>query len=615
MIRPLLLSFILVSSTAFGQITQTPVADGRADISARAPKSQGVQPELQSQPAAQREERRILPQSVQHRAGFGEMIIGNTQYDLQTNNSLKERVALSGNDVSAVWIQSLQVDPFTDRGSGYNSSADAGDNWGDLPSDRLESLRTGWTNIVRTANGREVVICHDFPTSLYQLHRDAGESSWVETSIETNVPQGVGWPSATAGGPDGNSIHMVYVTMTPAFQTDVPALDYEGMAWALLYSRSTDAGETWDLHEVLLDEINADFFRNVPLDGYAIHSRGDKVAFGIFNDFGDSVVMISEDNGDTWTKQTLVDFPVDLYDLVETTDIIDLDEDGVPDVIPSTGRAGAVFIDQDMHVHAAWGQMLVEDDLTGDDQFLFYPYTDGLAYWNDTMEENTSMDVSFVVDYDESGELELTDEYGGYGLAGLLTMPQFAQDAEGDLYISYSGTTESHATGTENYRHVYILKSEDGGETWSDPVDATPDEEYIGYECVYANMAHDVDDRLHIVYQRDDNPGNTFSANPDPVDLQDIVYLYVTSDLDITSVEEVDVDFEVFPNPASTEISIQADANLGMYSITDLSGRVVLRGNLSGLNAVLDIEGLHAGGYLLSVLTDKGIVSQRFIKE
>jgi hypothetical protein len=55
-----------------------------------------------------------------------------------------------------------------------------------------------------------------------------------------------------------------------------------------------------------------------------IYAKGDKVAFAEFNDFGDSFIMISDDNGTTWSKRILVDFPVDMY-VVDTG--IDLDND------------------------------------------------------------------------------------------------------------------------------------------------------------------------------------------------------------------------------------------------------------------------------------------------
>ena len=47
-------------------------------------------------------------------------VIGLTQYDLQTNAAIDDRIAGSGDAVSASWTMSLEITPFDDRGTGYN---------------------------------------------------------------------------------------------------------------------------------------------------------------------------------------------------------------------------------------------------------------------------------------------------------------------------------------------------------------------------------------------------------------------------------------------------------------------------------------------------------------
>ena len=66
---------------------------------------------------------------------------------------------------------------------------------------------------------------------------------------------------------------------------------------------------------MIFSELDSSAFFAFSGDTYAIHSRGNTVAFAAFNDFADSFVMISQDNGDTWEQQLLVDFPVDLYEV------------------------------------------------------------------------------------------------------------------------------------------------------------------------------------------------------------------------------------------------------------------------------------------------------------
>ena len=47
-------------------------------------------------------------------------IIGLTQYDLQTNAAIDDRLVGSGSAVSAGWNMSLETGTFPDRGTGYN---------------------------------------------------------------------------------------------------------------------------------------------------------------------------------------------------------------------------------------------------------------------------------------------------------------------------------------------------------------------------------------------------------------------------------------------------------------------------------------------------------------
>ena len=86
-------------------------------------------------------------------------IIGITLYDLQSNASIDDRMAGSGDAVSAAWTQSLETGAFDDRGTGYNFYD--GELWGEQPLERLEDVRVGWPSILHMGNGTEVVITHE----------------------------------------------------------------------------------------------------------------------------------------------------------------------------------------------------------------------------------------------------------------------------------------------------------------------------------------------------------------------------------------------------------------------------------------------------------------------
>ena len=46
--------------------------------------------------------------------------------------------------------------------------------------------------------------------------------------------------------------------------------------------------------------------------------------------------------------------------------------------------------------------------------------------------------------------------------------------------MSYSALMESHSSGVQSYRHIYIVRSEDGGVTWNsdNACNVTPDADF-----------------------------------------------------------------------------------------------------------------------------------------
>jgi hypothetical protein len=537
---------------------------------------------------------------------YTEWIVGNTYYDLQSNSSVMPRLSNLDGDMAGVFTMSSQPSGYTDRGTGYAVSTN--EFWSESPTERIESIRTGWPSLLQLGDGSEVVISHDFPTQLVLLKRaQTGTGAWTESILTHNVPEGISWNRAVAGGSDGNTIHLIAITMPGANQTAEPPLTYQGLDGALLYSRSQDGGETWDIDNLVIPGIDSTFFIGFSADQYAIHARGNKVAIASFDDFADSFVLISEDNGDTWTKKTLVDFPVDLY----TGDdfIIDLDEDLLADTLYNTDNSGAVFIDNDGITHVTWGNMYYLDDVLGDDQWSYFPFTDGLAYWNESMEENTWETIALSQDLDENEVLDIIDV--GLYFMSLTSMPQIAEDASGNLYVSYSGIVESHSTGSQNFRHLHIVKSSDGGTSWTEPVDCTPDLDFIGLENVFASMSPVVDDYVHLLFQRDDEPGLAVRGDLDPPTFNDIVYFRITPDLVVEEVvgleESTLAEVQIYPNPAGQYLVVDPGEYNVQFRLLDLKGKIVLEQAVRGRQS-LDLSGLSAGFYIAQM--QRGVAVQ-----
>ncbi len=73
---------------------------------------------------------------------------------------------------------------------------------------------------------------------------------------------------------------------------------------------------------------------------------------------------------------------------------------------------------------------------------------------------------------------------------------------------------------------------------------------------------------------------------------------------------------QVYPNPAHNSVNVRlADDGGTTYRavITDRVGRTILERTISGADA-LDVNALETGIYQLSILTDSGLLTQRFVK-
>ena len=331
-------------------------------------------------------------------------IIGLTQYDLQSNYAVDDRVYSSGDGISAGWIQSLETSPFSDRGTGYNYKAPGPDmDWGEIPYDRIEDVRIGWPSLGHLANGSEFALSHGSTGGLVFATRDAvGSGVWTTNTLPA-LPDETGndiwhlWPRATVGGADGNTIHAICIT-APEGNGGVL---YNGQDGALIYMRSTDGGANWDMQTFAELDTSA-FAGGFVADSYAIHAEGETVAFAVFNGFYDTFAMISEDNGATWSYEAIVDFPVDNY-VLDSGALLDTT---IADAVDASGnamffnadRAGDVLVDEAGGVHVFFGAMFYADSDTTDGTSSYYPYTNGLEYWRNDMGPDTTVTIAYAYD-------------------------------------------------------------------------------------------------------------------------------------------------------------------------------------------------------------------------
>lgn len=477
-----------------------------------------------------------------------ETMIGNTTYDLQSNGSVMDRIIKHSSGISAAWTMSQQYSSsYTDRGTGY--AYHDGSSWvTSMPQTRLESSRCGWPSMLTTSTGKEMVVAHNTANSYFQMtHRPTlGTGSWTEQIVSsvdslTGNYRDLVWNRTAVGGINEQTLHMVGVTAP----TGLAGTVYNGLDGALLYYRSQDEGVTWDIQDLQLPTVDSSNFLRFGGDSYAIDAQGETVVVAYFNDFGDSFIMKSSDNGNTWTRTNFIDFPVDKY---AADDGLDLDSNGVFDMVYSTDNYGSVILDANNMAHIFTGNMrYLDDDLT-DGNYSYFPLTNGLLYWNESMgadvtppyphANDTDLWYSDAVqviaqarDLNCDGIVAGIDSNGTYAIyySSLSSFPSAGITSNGDIYVTFSAYTEDADDGTQVFRHVNLIRSTDGGMTWSEPIDVTPHTMWSGMqECVFASMVEEINNnQIEFIYQKDFYPGLAVRGDEDLIDNNEIIFVEV----------------------------------------------------------------------------------------
>ncbi|MBC8047306.1 MAG: hypothetical protein H7Y00_10950, partial [Fimbriimonadaceae bacterium] len=217
-------------------------------------------------------------------------IIGNTTYDVQTNNGSKNRIIVyDDGTISTVWTGSTDpttVSPtFSDRGTFYNRFD--GTSWGAYPTERIEDVRTGFVEILKVDDhevsmGHYAVTASEFNIRLF-ANEEPGGTTWTETGGSAEVTGLWAFTHCPEGTDD---IYIVAANLNPPTQFN--------------FSRSDDGGETWSvLNSELPFLTTADGIPSVAgaAESYQIRTHGSDVyvLFGMTN--SDLVLLHSNDYG------------------------------------------------------------------------------------------------------------------------------------------------------------------------------------------------------------------------------------------------------------------------------------------------------------------------------
>ncbi len=562
-----------------------------------------------------------------------EAIIGTTYYDLQTNTSMQNRLYVYPDGTAAgVFTFGMDHPNFAnDRGTGYNYYD--GTDWGPYPTEKIEDTRCGWPAYAPLGENGEIVVTHSGNIDiglLFNKRAEKGTGDWTQFTFQGPDGHDLLWPRMTTGGVDHSVIHLLAIT-TPEGNGGTP---YEGLDGAVLYSRSSDGGATWDIENLLFDELSSDIYSSWDGDTYEIQAKGDVVAFLIGDSWRDLVLMKSTDGGETFEKTTIWD---NLYKDWSTGTVTDT-------FYCADGAKSLTFDNNDM-VHVAFGiNRALSIDGTAQSWF---PGVDGLGYWNENrptfsdnkhsldpynhpdseLEDNYSL-IGWTQDYNGNGEIEILWDNIALYYIGISSQPQIHVDEQNKVFIGYSSVTETFDDGVQTFRHLWMRTSPDLGTTWGDFHHLTSDLIHIFDENVFPSIASYSDDAVYLTWQTDDQPGLAVRGDEDPYGENSIRFMKIYK-ADVVGVKETknilsqtDVS-QNFPNPFNENSTIivnlneKADLSLEVINITGQKVyELKTRNGSIGAN-VLTIDGsnLTSGVYFYTVKAGDSSVTKKMIIE
>jgi len=561
--------------------------------------------------------------------------VGATTWDAQTYGCMPSRIYADndGNPVATWLFGSDLTGAFPERGTARNVRGTSG--WPNV-SGRIENVRTGFPAAVRLGDGTEIVVSHvTLPSGLLAVHvarKEPGQTTWSESNLA--LPQNIGslWPRVAVGGFDKNTVHVIAISTPGANGGKL----YQGVVnGQLFYWRSTDGGLNWDKNQVVIPGLDSSKVKILQADSYTIDANGETVGVAVFPDWNDLMVFKSFDNGDNWEKIVVNDFPDKLENFKPAVgNSYDIDDIGYTDpnapdsaklAIFSSDGFGALLIDDASQAHVFFGRMYYIDNNFTDTLSSYYPGINGLCYWKESFGDDIFI-ITGALDYDGDTSLSIT---GGINAIGpyynsLSSFPTVGTDENGTIYLGYAALHELYRSnwGAEKdqyYRHLYVMKSVDNGDNWTEPYEITRppyvEADFIPFiESVYPAIPRHIEgDKIWVLYQQDGTPGtdiwgDNHSAGENSIRL---IEVSVDSIVSVFNPPAPDLSFELSlaPNPVSSvaQLSATFEGNApALVEVFDLTGKLVqqyrLPQNGTGRQTLtLPVQHLQNGTYSVRV--------------
>ena len=562
----------------------------------------------------------------------------------------------------------------SDRGTGYNFYN--GEEWLDLPEERIEPWKTGWPSIARWKNTGEILLAHGNGHMQCFTRDVAGQGEWDYRGALPDYPEGYAytseyptWPRVVTCG-DNLDIIVAVAVLQHSISSD--ETDLQTVMW-----RSTDA-ENWEVSYGPLHETGWDH-NQFSADDYCMAANGNKVALLYSGCLTNSTWLFqSTDCGLTWETTKVWENP---YEGREFTF-----ENGQPWGMEDTlfmPMNGAITIDNNGVTHVALNTF--EMIHTEENESGYYSYwagrpVDGILYWNSTQEApiqdtyhpeyegiphlyepnphhaarlwwpipdepgyvhmvpDSTKWIGFIPMYENitwsndnyymSGTEYVSKFYGASG------HPALSCDPQGNLACAFSSPNCSRPNPSQEnkyFRSVYVsYRNVDEGYWHQVEDDLTDDFMYSLSEFVFTMGVPNTfnDGEFWFGSEMDDQIGFYWGSNASQADasLNEILAFKVIPDPAFVSVPE---NYEavnpmtttrVYPNPATDVLNIEVNASQASemsISVYNIMGQNVMNQNVNittGMNTrSISTSELNSGIYFVTVKANGFENTMKFI--
>jgi hypothetical protein len=446
--------------------------------------------------------------------------IGSTGYDMQSNGSTGNRVAVDGlGGLHFCWTDAPNQLPIG-RYPYYKFISENGDS---IPAVVMPGRdQSGFTGIA-LYNGAvnpgsdncAVLGYHNAATAGDRFATEAARGSSVFAIDSTGFPSSAGqclWPNLSIDIND--NIHAV------ATRSDIP----DGALRRHIYSRKSYGSSSWSA-PLILDSSYA------PSPVITSSRASSKTAiawtrpvFQDSNEYDNDVVYLESPDGVTWnisSRVNLTNYPASAVNDTVYRAYCDID---------------AIY-DYDDRLHVIWNASYVTRDSVDEMEVLYHS---ALFHWSPL----TGIDLV----YDHPQRL-WTCDMGDWNLS--VSKMSIGADADSNfLYVTFTRfdvldharfdtiNGDSNPCGGDNAMpcangELFMTWSRDGGASWAEPVNITnsPSPDCMTGDCDndnWSSLAEVVDDYLHIIYINDKDAGGAALGEGDPTD-NPVMYLKVSN--------------------------------------------------------------------------------------